>query len=87
MHVDITCGYQSGSVRHRWDAWLMSNVLESLQFTGAGVISGLVAVREGVLPEGIEEQYAVRQAAGIGEIDYVFFRRFWTDVLRRSRHV
>lgn len=53
----------------------MSTVLESLHFTSTGSLPGLVAV-DGALPERIEEQYAIRQARDIGEIDYVFFRRF-----------
>ena len=54
----------------------MNNVLESLQFTSTGALSGLVAVNGGVVLDRIEEQYALRQAADIGGIDYVFFRRF-----------
>jgi len=53
----------------------MSAVLENLHFTLTGSLPGLVAV-QGELPERIEEQYAIRQAEEIGEIDYVFFRRF-----------
>lgn len=53
----------------------MSTALESLQFTKTESPPGLVAV-SGPTPRRIEEQYAVRQAAEIGGIDYVFFRRF-----------
>ncbi len=53
----------------------MSTVLEILHFTPTGSLPGLVAVK-GELPERIEEQYAIWQARDIGEIDYVFFRRF-----------
>lgn len=53
----------------------MSTVLETLHFTPTGSLPGLVAVR-GELPERIEEQYAIWQARDIGDIDYVFFRRF-----------
>lgn len=53
----------------------MSTVLETLHFTPTGSVPGLVAVA-GELPERIEEQYAIWQAKDIGEIDYVFFRRF-----------
>ncbi len=53
----------------------MSTALESLDFTLTGSLPGLVAVN-GEMPDRIEEQYVVRQAADIGEIDYVFFRRF-----------
>src|ERR1017187_9680390 len=56
----------------------MSTVLETLHFTPTGSLPGLVAVR-GELPARIEEQYAIRQAAEIGGIDYVFFRRFSDD--------
>jgi len=53
----------------------MSTALESLHFTQAEPLPGLVAV-SGPMPGRIEEQYVVRQAKAIGEIDYVFFRRF-----------
>jgi hypothetical protein len=53
----------------------MSTVLETLHFTPTGSLPGLVPVR-GELPERIEEQYAIWQARDIGDIDYVFFRRF-----------
>ena len=53
----------------------MSTVLETLHFTSTGSLPGLVAVR-GELPERIEEQYAIWQARDIGDIDFVFFRRF-----------
>ncbi len=53
----------------------MSTALETLHFTPAGLLPGLVAVN-GELSAKIEEQYAIRQAKDIGEIDYVFFRRF-----------
>src|ERR1019366_6261362 len=53
----------------------MSTVLETLHFTPTGSLPGLVAV-DGQLPDRIEEQYAIWQARDIGEIDYVFFRRF-----------
>jgi N-6 DNA Methylase len=53
----------------------MSTVLETLHFTPTGSLPGLVSV-DGELPERIEEQYAIRQARDIGEINYVFFRRF-----------
>jgi hypothetical protein len=53
----------------------MSTVLETLHFTPTGSLPGLVAV-DGLLPARIEEQYAIWQARDIGEIDYVFFRRF-----------
>ena len=53
----------------------MSTVLETLHFTPTGLLPGLVAV-DSQLPDRIEEQYAIWQARDIGEIDYVFFRRF-----------
>ena len=53
----------------------MSTVLETLHFTPTGSLPGLVAVN-GEMPDKIEEQYAIWQAKDIGEIDYVFFRRF-----------
>ena len=54
----------------------MSTALDSLQLTPTGSLPGLVAVYGPTLLEKIEEQYAIRQAAEIGGIDYVFFRRF-----------
>jgi hypothetical protein len=54
----------------------MSTVLEALHFTPTGSLPGLVAVNGAVVPERIEEQYAIRQAIDIGGIDHVFFRRF-----------
>lgn len=54
----------------------MNSVLESLQFSATGVVPGLVPVQGGAAPERIEEQFAIRQAADLGDIDYVFFRRF-----------
>lgn len=54
----------------------MNTVLETLHFTPTGALPGLVAVNGDVVPERIEEQYAIRQAADIGGIDHVFFRRF-----------
>ncbi len=54
----------------------MSGVLEALQFSAATAPPGLVRVRDGVALERVEEEYAVRQAASIGDIDYIFFRRF-----------
>lgn len=53
----------------------MSTVLEALHFTPTGSLPGLVAVDD-EMPDKIEEQYAIWQARDIGEIDYVFFRRF-----------
>jgi hypothetical protein len=56
----------------------MSTGLELLNFTPtepAETLPGLVAVK-GLQPHRIEEQYVIRQAADIGEISYVFFRRF-----------
>jgi hypothetical protein len=54
----------------------MNSVLESLQFSVTGAVPGLVPVRGGAAPDRIEEQFAIRQAADLGDIDYVFFRRF-----------
>ncbi|HXR37864.1 MAG TPA: hypothetical protein VN776_02160, partial [Terracidiphilus sp.] len=54
----------------------MNTALESLHFTPTGFLPGLVAVHGDVVLDRIEEQYAIRQAAEIGGIDYVFFRRF-----------
>ena len=54
----------------------MSTVLEFLQLAPSGSLPGLVAVTGDVVLDRIEEQYAIRQAADIGGIDYVFFRRF-----------
>src|ERR1035438_6221179 len=54
----------------------MKTVLESLHFIPDGPLPGLVAVHGDAVLDRIEEQYAIRQAAGIGGIDYVFFRRF-----------
>jgi len=54
----------------------MNSVLESLQFSATGAVPGLVPVRGGAAPDRIEEQFAIRQAADLGDIDYVFFRRF-----------
>lgn len=53
----------------------MSTALESLQFVASQPPPGLVAT-SGPLPSRIEEQYSVRQAKDIGDIDYVFFRRY-----------
>ncbi len=53
----------------------MSTALESLNFTQAESPTGLVAVN-GPMPGSINEQCVIRQAADIGGIDYVFFRRF-----------
>ncbi len=53
----------------------MRTVLETLHFTPTSSLPGLVAVN-GEMPDKIEEQYAIWQARDIGEIDYVFFRRF-----------
>jgi hypothetical protein len=53
----------------------MSTALEFLHLTPTESLPGLVAVN-GPLPDRIEEQYAIRQAADIGVINYVFFRRF-----------
>ncbi len=54
----------------------MKTGLESLHFTPTGSLPGLVAVNGDVVLDRIEEQCAIRQAADIGGIDYVFFRRF-----------
>ncbi len=54
----------------------MSIALDALHFTPTESLPGLVAVNGPAMPERIEEQYAIRQAKDIGEIDYVFFRRF-----------
>ena len=54
----------------------MSAGLDSLQFTSADALVGLIAVENNVILDRIEEQYALRQAADIKGIDYVFFRRF-----------
>jgi hypothetical protein len=54
----------------------MSTALESLHFTPTESLHGLVPVNGTALPDRIEEQYVIRQAADIGGIDYVFFRRF-----------
>jgi hypothetical protein len=61
----------------------MSTALKSLYFTQAKSMPGLVPVNNPSLANGIEEQYIIRQAAAIGGIDYVFFRRFSDD--RSSR--
>jgi hypothetical protein len=56
----------------------MSTGLELLNFTPtepAATLPGLVPVK-GLQPQRIEEQYVIRQAADIGEISWVFFRRF-----------
>jgi hypothetical protein len=53
----------------------MSTVLASLHLSAKESLPGLIAVN-GPMPDRIEEQYVVRQAAEIGEIDHVFFRRF-----------
>jgi hypothetical protein len=57
----------------------MSIALESLYFSKTKPLPGLVPVNDPSLSSGIEEQYIVRQAADIGGIDYVFFRRFSDD--------
>lgn len=56
----------------------MSSALESLQLMSEGQesIPGLVAVNGAAMLDRIDEQYAMRQAATIEGIDYVFFRRF-----------
>ena len=54
----------------------MSIALQSLDFSTTESLPGLVAVDKHALPERTEEQYAIRQVADIGGIDYVFFRRF-----------
>lgn len=54
----------------------MSTALELLHFAPSESLPGLVAVDSRVLPNRIEEQYVIRQAAAIGGIDFVFFRRF-----------
>src|ERR1700732_4085779 len=54
----------------------MSTALDSLKLTPTDSLPGLVSVDGPALPEKIEEQYAIRQAADIGGINYVFFRRF-----------
>src|SRR5665213_2097864 len=54
----------------------MNNALESLQFTSSSGLPGLIAVKGDLILGRIEEQYAIRQAASIDGIDYVFFRRF-----------
>jgi hypothetical protein len=54
----------------------MSTALDSLKLTPTESLPGLVSVDGPSLPEKIEEQYAIRQAADIGGINYVFFRRF-----------
>jgi hypothetical protein len=54
----------------------MSTALKLLHLAPSDPLPGLVAVNGSVLPERIEEQYAIRQVAAIGGIDYVFFRRF-----------
>jgi hypothetical protein len=57
----------------------MSTALETLYFSKTKPLPGLVPVNDRSLSSGIEEQYIVRQAAAIGGIDYVFFRRFLDD--------
>jgi predicted Rdx family selenoprotein len=54
----------------------MNPLLESLQFSTVGSVPGLVPVLGDEPSERIEEQHARRQAAEIGGIDYIFFRRF-----------
>ena len=54
----------------------MNPVLESLQFSTTGSVPGLVLVLGDAPSQRIEEQHARRQAAEIGGIDYIFFRRF-----------
>jgi N-6 DNA Methylase len=54
----------------------VSSVLEAIQFSAATAPPGLAGVRDGVLLERVEEQHTIRQAASIGDIDYIFFRRF-----------
>lgn len=56
----------------------MSTALQSLQFTleQRQSIPGLVPVDSAQPLDRIDEQYALRQAAAIGGIDYIFFRRF-----------
>ncbi len=55
---------------------VVNHVLESLQFSITGSIPGLIPVLGDEPSERIEEQHARRQAAEIGGIDYIFFRRF-----------
>ena len=55
---------------------MVNHVLESLQFSTTGSVPGLVPVLGDETSERIEEQHARRQAAEIGGIDYIFFRRF-----------
>ncbi len=55
---------------------MVNHVLESLQFSITGSIPGLIPVLGDEPSERIEEQHARRQAAEIGGIDYIFFRRF-----------
>jgi hypothetical protein len=56
----------------------MSSALQSLQLMPEQrqSIPGLVPVNGGGTLGRIDEQYALRQAAAIGGIDYLFFRRF-----------
>src|SRR5437016_5925826 len=54
----------------------MSTALQSLHFTPKESPPGLVAVKNPGVVDRVEEQYIIRQAAAIGEIDYIFFRRF-----------
>ena len=46
-----------------------------IHLTPAGSLPGLVPVK-GPMPRRVEEQYVLQQAASIGGIDFVFFRRF-----------
>ena len=54
----------------------MSTALELLHFTPAEALPGLVPVKGSAMPDRVEEQTILRQAQNIGDIDYVFFRRF-----------
>jgi type I restriction-modification system DNA methylase subunit len=54
----------------------MSTALELLHFTPSEALPGLVPVKGSAMPDRVEEQTILRQAQNIGDIDYVFFRRF-----------
>jgi len=57
----------------------MSTLLQEMYLApekGKPLLSGLVSVRGEPSPESIAETVAVRQAEALGDIDYVFFRRF-----------
>lgn len=54
----------------------MSTALQLLHLTPAESLPGLVPVSAISTVDRVEEQYVVQQAAAIGGIDYVFFRRF-----------